>query len=201
MAKSKGVFLTLQSLVDAGYDPLDYRYFLLGAHYRSQIQFSFEALDSARSSRKSLVERIIALKEKAGNALVPFGEKAAAHIETFAGHLCQDISTPRALAELWGLVQDNEVPPAQALSAVLRMDEVLGLGLGESRRAEAAPVERRARRRDRAPRGRARLGQEGEGLGPGGRDQGRAQEQGRPARGRSRRHCLEARMSRRPALS
>ena len=143
MAKSKGDFLTLQSLVDAGYDPLDYRYFLLGAHYRSQLQFSFEALDSARSSRKSLVERIIALKEKSGAMPLPSstGPKASFYMDAFGSHLCQDLATPRALAELWGLVRDGEVTPAEALSTAYRMDEVLGLGLAESRRAEAAAVD------------------------------------------------------------
>ncbi len=142
MAKSKNGFITLQSLVDAGYDPLDYRYFLLGAHYRSQLQFSFEALDSAKASRRSLVERLIALKEKAGAApaIDPLGGKAGAYLAAFTGHLCQDLATPRALAELWGLLRDNEVPTGEALSVAGKMDEVLGLGLSESRRAEAVAV-------------------------------------------------------------
>ena len=36
MSKSKDGFLTLQTLIEKGYKPLDYRYFLLGAHYRTQ---------------------------------------------------------------------------------------------------------------------------------------------------------------------
>jgi cysteinyl-tRNA synthetase len=58
MSKSAGNFLTLQSLVDMGYDPLDYRFFLLGAHYRSQVAFSRKALDGARNARKALVQRV-----------------------------------------------------------------------------------------------------------------------------------------------
>jgi cysteinyl-tRNA synthetase len=148
MAKSKGGFLTLQVLVDAGYEPLDYRYFLLGAHYRSQLQFSYEALDSARASRRSLVDRIITLKEKVnpaaasgGLASAPLGPLASKYIEAFTGHLCQDLATPRALAELWGLARDNDIAPGEVLAAIGRMDEVLGLGLLESKRPEAAAVE------------------------------------------------------------
>jgi cysteinyl-tRNA synthetase len=144
MSKSKGGFLTLQVLVDAGYESLDYRYFLLGGHYRSQLQFSYEALDSARSSRKALVERILSLKEKAGGDPKPspaLGPKASSYIEAFTGHLCQDLATPRALAELWGLIRDNDVPPADALVAALAMDEVLGLGLGEAERPAAAAID------------------------------------------------------------
>jgi cysteinyl-tRNA synthetase len=145
MAKSKGGFLTLQVLVDAGYEPLDYRYFLLGGHYRSQLQFSYEALDSAKASRKSLVERVIALKDKAGNAAHGSAEdpisRASSYVEAFTGHLCQDLATPRALAELWGLVRDTEVPPAEALAAAYKMDGVLGLGLSESRHLREPAVD------------------------------------------------------------
>jgi cysteinyl-tRNA synthetase len=143
MAKSKGGFLTLQTLVDAGYESLDYRYFLLGAHYRSQLQFSYEALDSAKASRKSLVDRIIALKEKLGPEAPAsaLNAKASAYMEAFTSHLCQDLATPRALAELWGLVRDNDLPPSEALAAARRMDEVLGLSLLQSERPEAPAVD------------------------------------------------------------
>ncbi len=143
MAKSKGGFLTLQTLVDAGYHPLDYRYFLLGAHYRSQLQFSYEALDSAKASRRSLVDTIIALKEKLGTAspAASLGPKAKSYMEAFTAHLCQDLATPRAIAELWGLVRDNDLPPAEALAAANEMDGVLGLDLSKSERAASATAD------------------------------------------------------------
>jgi cysteinyl-tRNA synthetase len=142
MSKSKGGFLTLQTLIDAGYDPLDYRLFVLGAHYRSQLQFSYEALDSSRASRKSLMETVIALKAKVGDAGVPpLGPKASSYVEAFVGHLCQDLASPRALAELWGLLRDSQVPPAEALAAAYKMDEILGLGLAEAKKPDAAAVD------------------------------------------------------------
>ncbi|MCI0472541.1 MAG: cysteine--tRNA ligase, partial [Ignavibacteria bacterium] len=49
MSKSAGEFLKLQSLIDKGYSPFDYRYFLLMTHYRKKIKFSFNNLDSARN--------------------------------------------------------------------------------------------------------------------------------------------------------
>jgi cysteinyl-tRNA synthetase len=54
MSKSAGGFITLQNLIDEGFDALDYRYFLLGGHYRTQLQFSLESLTGARNARKSL---------------------------------------------------------------------------------------------------------------------------------------------------
>jgi cysteinyl-tRNA synthetase len=63
MSKSSGEFLTLQYLVDKGFDPLDYRFFLHGGHYRSQLTFSWESMESARNSRRSLVQRLARITE------------------------------------------------------------------------------------------------------------------------------------------
>jgi cysteinyl-tRNA synthetase len=127
MSKSSGGFLTLQSLVDAGYDPLDYRYFLLGGHYRSQLQFSWESLETARNARRSLTERIRLLAR--GGPKKEGAERAAAYMAAFDKALEDDLSTPRALAELWGLIRDPVLDPGEALSRALEMDQVLGLRL------------------------------------------------------------------------
>jgi cysteinyl-tRNA synthetase len=144
MSKSKGGFLTLQTLVDSGYDPLDYRYFLLGGHYRSQLQFSYPALDGARNARKSLGERLRSLAEKAGTLPeepAPDGKAAAAeaakYLAAFDKALEDDLSTPRALAELWGLLRDSLLSPRDALAAAFDMDQVLGLGLRDAAKEEA----------------------------------------------------------------
>ena len=130
MSKSTGSFITLNNLIDEGYDPLDYRYFLLGGHYRSQLKFSFDALNGAKNSRKSLMEKIRSLSEKAGGT---FSETTATdkYINAFNEALADDLNTPRALAELWGLLKDASISPNEALSAVYDMDGILGLNLSK----------------------------------------------------------------------
>ena len=115
MSKSSGEFLTLSTIISHGYDPLDYRYLCLGAHYRSQLKFSYEALDHARSARLSLIDKIKALKSgaKASDSL---GED-------------NDLHTPQALAAMWSLLKDAEVPDGEKLSLVLYMDKVFSLNL------------------------------------------------------------------------
>jgi cysteinyl-tRNA synthetase len=55
LSKSKGGSInTLQSLIDAGYDPLAYRYLCLQAHYRSELNFSTEALDAATAGLRKI---------------------------------------------------------------------------------------------------------------------------------------------------
>jgi cysteinyl-tRNA synthetase len=140
MSKSLGGFITLQDLIDAGYHPLDYRYFLLGGHYRSQLQFSFESLGGARAARNSLLHALLNCVEKAGGkealdraraeaAGAKLSGGAAARLAEFDAALDDDLSTPKALAALWGLVKDSSIDPREALAAAFVMDEVFALDL------------------------------------------------------------------------
>jgi len=63
MAKSAGEFLRVQALVDRGYDPLAYRYLCLTGHYRSQLNFTFEALDSAATGLERMRQGFYALPD------------------------------------------------------------------------------------------------------------------------------------------
>ncbi|MCG8452577.1 MAG: cysteine--tRNA ligase [Spirochaetales bacterium] len=142
MSKSKGGFLTLQSLIDDGYDPLDYRYFLLGGHYRSQLVFSTESLDGARSARRSLEGRVANLKREMGEwpaeGVHVEHPQVMARLKAFDEALGEDLNTPRALAEAWGLVKDDSVPAPQRLAGLYAMDEVLALNLSQSGEEEGA---------------------------------------------------------------
>ena len=58
MSKSNGEFLTVKLLEEKGYDPLAYRFFCLNSHYRNQLVFSFEALESSQNTYRKLKNRI-----------------------------------------------------------------------------------------------------------------------------------------------
>ena len=157
MSKSGGGFLTLQALVDEGYDPLDYRYFLLGGHYRSQLIFSLESLDGARSARARLSGRLRDLRRRAGDEVGSLTDNR--WTAAFREHLAEDMNTPRALADLWGLLKDEDLSAADRLAAACDMDRVLGLDLeaaSESGAEEELPAELAdlIRRRDEARAGK-----------------------------------------------
>lgn len=150
MSKSSGSFLTLSVVLDRGYEGLDYRYFLLGAHYRSQLTFSWESMESAKNSRKSLVKQVAKILAAAlGNAAMaqpvadegkaaatlPELSPARAYLQRFTEHMEADLNTPRALSELQGLVRDSSVPPRDVLAALDAMDGVLGLNLRATARS------------------------------------------------------------------
>ena len=133
MAKSAGDFLTLTSLIDAGYDPMDYRYLCLGAHYRSHLQYSEDSMNSARSSRRSLVDRLKRIRESdtpsAGGNPAPEAHK---YLDAFAGHIAADLNMPKAISEVWNLLKDSGVSNGEKLRCTFIMDEVLGLRLDET---------------------------------------------------------------------
>ena len=127
MSKSSGEFLTLSVLKDKGYDALDYRYFCLGGHYRSQLKFSYEALDHARSGRKGLVDRIAALKAEAEPSVSPSAE-ALSYMKAFDDAMENDLSAPLAMSQLFTMLRSS-ISAGDKLAAALHMDTILGLRL------------------------------------------------------------------------
>jgi cysteinyl-tRNA synthetase len=120
MSKSDGDFLRLQTLQDRGVDPLAYRYLCLSAHYRSQLNFTDQALQSAVTG----LERLRMLVWKLGE----YGTVSDEYIERFQTEINNDLNLPRALAVVWDLLK-SDLPNATKKATVLHVDAVLGLGL------------------------------------------------------------------------
>ncbi len=151
MSKSLGNFITLQTLIDRGYDPAEYRYYLLGAHYKKQLTFTLEALDGAKSAMKRLTTKIGELK----GSEAPVSKLNSVLLNEFHEAINDDLNTPRALAVLWKVVDSEDLRPGEKLSLINEFDRVLGLGLSEIE-TEVIPeeVEELANQRDQARRGK-----------------------------------------------
>ncbi|HKW81032.1 MAG TPA: cysteine--tRNA ligase [Casimicrobiaceae bacterium] len=121
MAKSAGEFLRLQSLLDRGYDPLAYRYLCLTAHYRSQLNFTWEALDAAATG----LERM----RRGVHALPGGGDAEASYLERFTAAVNDDLNVPKALAVAWELLRGDLADRAATRATLLACDRVFGLGL------------------------------------------------------------------------
>ena len=135
MSKSSGSFVTLPVLEGEGYDALDYRYFCLTGHYRSQLRFSYEALDAARSARKGIMERIADAKSEGPAATDP-SEKAREYMAAFDEAMENDLNAPKALSILWQMLKDNGLSYSDKLAAAYHMDGILGLGLDKAEKKE-----------------------------------------------------------------
>ncbi len=129
MAKSAGGFIRLADLQAKGYDPLDYRYLCLTAHYRKQLDFSFEALDAAKSALQKLRARLQLLRREAKKpGCADELEKA---MQRFKERIADDLDMPGALAALWDALKDASLMPGSALAISEHADRVLGLKLLE----------------------------------------------------------------------
>ncbi|MBN1544135.1 cysteine--tRNA ligase [Candidatus Woesearchaeota archaeon] len=129
MAKSSGEFLRMKTLLDKGYDPLVYRYFCLGAHYRQQLKFSWEGMDGAANTLNRLREKVLEMKENAAKKEEECAEKEHNYDDEFKETLNDDLNTPKALAITWSVLRDEEISDREKLKLLLEFDKVLGLGM------------------------------------------------------------------------
>ena len=120
MAKSSGEFLRVQSLVDRGYDPLAYRYLCLTGHYRTQLNFTWDALDAAATGLERMRQAFFALPRD--------GDADAASVERFAACVNDDLNVPRALAVAWEVLR-GDLPGGVKRATLADFDRVFGLGL------------------------------------------------------------------------
>lgn len=149
MSKSSGNFITLQtslppergfSLKDKGFAPLDYRFFLLGGHYRKQLVFSLDALESAKNGRAALNSRVAKLiskaneEEKLGLTAENFADKLAGlaldeeGMNKFREGLENDLATPVAMAAMQKVAGGKGgIKASTALATLLKMDSVMSL--------------------------------------------------------------------------
>ncbi len=58
VSKSKWDDLSVAGIIAKGYSPMDLRYFYFTAHYRSFLDFTWEALDAAKKSRENLIKKL-----------------------------------------------------------------------------------------------------------------------------------------------
>ena len=134
MSKSSGEFLRLQLLMDRGYHPINYRMMCLQAHYRSELEFSWEGLGAAMTRLKRIVMAVERLKDAASGA--PDHPKFAPMREKFAAAMADDLNTPIALVALEEALAVKKVDAGVKRAVIEEMDAVLGLGLFDLSRGD-----------------------------------------------------------------
>ncbi|MES2214167.1 MAG: cysteine--tRNA ligase [Patescibacteria group bacterium] len=131
MAKSEGTGITLRTIEEKGFSPLAYRYFLLGAHYRTPTNFTWEGLEASENAYKRLkVLMQMFNKESEGKE----GSVIKTYKQEFLEVIDNDLNTPEALAVVWKLAKHagDDVSYADAYATLLDFDLVLGLNLSEN---------------------------------------------------------------------
>jgi len=125
----------LQTLVDRGYHPLAYRLMCLQAHYRSELEFSWEGLEAALKRLKRLVMAVASFRQQAVPASEA-GPRFADHLARFDAAISDDLNTAVALTVLDEVTAIKKVDEGEKLAAIAVMDTVLGLELMDLDRAD-----------------------------------------------------------------
>lgn len=125
IAKSLGNGIRLSGLMDRGFSPLVYRYWLLTGHYRSPMNFTFEALDATKQAlfrlRRFVFEEC---KNVSGTISEPYRKK-------FHTAINDDLDTAKAISLMWEVVKDASLSNPDKVATLREMDSVLDIGLSD----------------------------------------------------------------------
>ena len=125
MSKSKGDFLTIDLLINKGYNPLSYRYFVLSSHYQKPLEFSFENLDGAENAYLKLKNRISKLN-KNNDVLDKYGFDK--FNKQFMDAMDNNLNTSLALTSVYDLLK-SDLNDFTKLALIEKFDTVLSLDL------------------------------------------------------------------------
>ena len=134
MSKSSGEFLRVQLLIDKGYHPLAYRLMCLQAHYRSELEFSWEGLGAALTRLKRLVMAAAPVRD--AEAAEPADRRLTDLLAKFDAAMSDDLNTAVALTLLEEAAAMKKIDAGQKRAALTAMDAVLGLDLLTIERAD-----------------------------------------------------------------
>lgn len=132
MSKSLNNLYTLKDLEEKGYEPLVYRMFNYTSNYRAQINFTFEAMDSAKIALNRLREGY--LKHSEGTENVS-DEEIKSYEERFLEAINDDLNMPVAMSVVWDVVK-NPKKSKKLQKLLLKFDEILGLNLKDYKKEE-----------------------------------------------------------------
>jgi cysteinyl-tRNA synthetase len=156
MSKSSGEFLRLQLLIDKGFHPLAYRLMCLQAHYRSELEFSWEGLiaastrlkrivlqmDQARKRNSQIYRNLLGVIEFRGQQSVAsefrktLKGRSQLLVKQFDDAISEDLNTPKALIYLEDALKARNITVADKLRIAFVFNEVLGLNLFQIRRKD-----------------------------------------------------------------
>jgi cysteinyl-tRNA synthetase len=123
IAKSTGNVVLLSDVIAQGYHPLALRYLFLGAHYRTNSNFSWEALAASQTAFAKLLAICVHYKD-----LKP-GAVPSAWRKKFIERINDDLDTPGALAVIWEMIKDASLAPEDLVAGLFDFDRILGLNL------------------------------------------------------------------------
>ena len=142
MGKSAGNFATVPDLIERGYDPMAFRYLLLTGHYKSPLNFSWEALDAAATGYKNIVRKVVELLKNQQSAIG--NQQYDEWHDKILSAVNDNLKTAAALVHVQELLADDATGAATKIALFRFIDQLLGLRFidraQELLAAESSPV-------------------------------------------------------------
>jgi cysteinyl-tRNA synthetase len=104
MSKSLGNFFTLRDIIEKGYSPLAFRYLCMSVHYRSQMNFTLDALRDAQTTVRSINDFLHRVKHTKSGKNKRIEEAVEKAEKTFTESINDDLNTPKAFAAMFDLM-------------------------------------------------------------------------------------------------
>lgn len=137
IAKSTGNVVRVQELVDQRQDPLSFRWLTFQTRYRSEMDFTWDAMKDADDRVKQLRRRMAGWAPAAGD----MGEAAIHYDERFRTAIATDLDMPAAVVVVNDLVRSPDVPDGEKYALLASWDHVLGLDLEREATASWRPTD------------------------------------------------------------
>lgn len=125
MSKSKGNVITLDTIVDKGYSPMALKYMYYSAHYRNQMKFNYQLLDSAQRSLQGLYDKSYAVLQTANT-----GSQSDVLVK-IRNAINNDLNSPLALSILHQGLSDNTLSAEQKYSLIEYAESIFQIGILE----------------------------------------------------------------------
>ncbi len=141
MAKSAKNFFTLRDIEKRGYIPLAFRYLVLGAHYKSKLNFTWSAVESAQSGLWNLWRELGRLKFLSEKEKFKTNKKLVKELrDHFRAAVEDDLNIPEGIALMRRAMTDPEIGPTWSRELAFEMDKVFGLDFRRSDKLGRIPV-------------------------------------------------------------
>lgn len=125
MSKSLGNIYTVSDLVDKGFHPLAFRYLTFQTHYRSEMNFTWEALEAAQVALEHLYEIVSEFNEVHKDSDIEYERD-------FLDALFQDLNMPKALSIMWDMLRSAKIANPVKAATIREMDKILALNIFEN---------------------------------------------------------------------
>jgi cysteinyl-tRNA synthetase len=130
MSKSLGNFFTIDDVLERGYSPRALRMLFLTTHYRSEMNFTWEALEGMQKAYVRLMRQVAELQALVGKEVTHTGhnDTASPYKTAFYEALENDLSTPEAVSVVWNVLS-ADLPNTEKLLLLEEFDKILQLDL------------------------------------------------------------------------